>query len=90
MLDHIGNVSAVGFGKAAPGSKYPAVFLIADVGGTPGAFRTDDKGVSWVRITDPQHGYGTMDEIIGDPRIYGRVYIGTNGRGVLYGDPAGR
>ena len=84
------DVGTVGFGKAAPGSSYPALYLIGECGGTEGAFRSDDAGAHWICITDPQHGYGTMDQIIGDPRIYGRVYIGTNGRGVLYGDPVER
>lgn len=25
--------------------------------------------------------------VAGDPRLYGRVYIGSGGRGILYGDP---
>jgi hypothetical protein len=42
-----------------------------------------------VRINDAQHQWGNRFECIaGDPRIYGRVYVGTNGRGILYGDIA--
>ncbi|HEU4328663.1 MAG TPA: cellulose-binding domain-containing protein, partial [Roseiflexaceae bacterium] len=55
-----------------------------------GFFRSDDAGASWVRINDDQHQYAsTNTAITGDPRIYGRVYIGTNGYGIVYGDIAG-
>lgn len=87
-LTNVIDASTIGFGKAAPGRTEPTLFLIGKVGATEGAFRSDDSGLAWLCITDAQHGYGTMDQIVGDPRIYGRVYIGTNGRGVLFGDPA--
>jgi len=80
----------LGFGKAAPGSSYPALYLVGTVDGVDGAFRSDDTGTSWVRINDAAHQYGNWgDAVTGDPRVYGRVYIGTNGRGVLYADPDG-
>lgn len=33
--------------------------------------------------------YGAASLIIGDPRIYGRCYVGTNGFGMVYGDLVG-
>jgi len=78
------------FGKAAPGKDYPAIFVAAG-GGTPaaGLYRSDDEGATWVRINDAEHQWGNRFECIaGDPRVYGRLYVGTNGRGVLYGDIA--
>lgn len=79
----------VGFGKAASGATYPAVYLIGTVGGTHGVYRSDDTGASWVRINDDAHQYGNIGAAIsGDPNRYGRVYLATNGRGVLYADPA--
>jgi hypothetical protein len=43
-------------------------------------------GASWVRINDDAHQFGMLGTISGDPRIYGRVYVGTQGRGIVYGD----
>lgn len=82
------DVRASGFGKAAPNQSYPTLFILGKVDGDPGIYRSTDRGLTWIRTNDDQHQYGTADVIIGDPRIFGRVYVGTNGRGVLYGDPA--
>jgi xyloglucan-specific exo-beta-1,4-glucanase len=77
---------SVGFGAAAPGASYQAIYLAGTIGGVTGVFRSDNTGSSWVRINDDQHQYGNMGEAItGDPRVYGRVYLGTNGRGVILG-----
>ena len=78
---------SLGFGKSAPGSSSPAIFLIGKVGTVQAIFRSDDDGSTWVRINDDQHQYGWISHITGDPRIFGRVYFGTGGRGVIYGDP---
>lgn len=81
--------STIGFGMAAPGETYMALYTSAKVNGVRGIFRSDDAGASWIRINDDQHQYGvTNAAITGDPRIYGRVYLGTNGRGILYADIA--
>ncbi|MFG2898503.1 cellulose binding domain-containing protein [Streptomyces zaomyceticus] len=77
----------VGFGKAAPGAAYPALYTSARIGGVRGVFRSTDAGTSWVRVNDDAHQWGwTGGAITGDPRVYGRVYVSTNGRGIIYGD----
>jgi photosystem II stability/assembly factor-like uncharacterized protein len=83
-------IGQLSFGKAAPGKDYPAIFVAnGDQSGGPlaGIYRSDDEGATWVRVNDAQHQWGNrFDCLSGDPRIYGRVYVGTNGRGILYGD----
>jgi photosystem II stability/assembly factor-like uncharacterized protein len=78
---------ALGFGKAPEGKKYPALYLIGKIGDVVGYFRSDDAAATWVRINDDQHQFGFCTVIIGDPRVYGRVYIGTGGRGIVFGEP---
>jgi len=78
----------IGFGKAATGQTYPALYTTAKINGVRGLYRSDTAGAVWVRINDDQHQYGyTGAAISGDPRVYGRVYVGTNGRGIIYGEP---
>lgn len=89
-LPGVDEIHAFGFGKAAPGSTYPALYLVGTVHGQPGVFRSVDRAHTWLRINDNQHRWGLVLQVSGDPRIFGRVYVGTHGRGILYGDPATR
>ncbi len=79
----------IGFGKAAPGASYQTLYTSARIGGVRGIFRSTDAGASWARINDARHQWGwTGAAITGDPKVFGRVYVATNGRGVVYGDSA--
>ena len=78
---------AIGFGKAAAGASYPPLYLWGKFGGVEGIYRSSDTGVSWTRINTDTQRWGWINDISGDPRTYGRVYIATGGRGVLYGTP---
>ena len=77
---------AIGFGMAAPGSSTLTIFLAGEVGGVSGLFRSTNGGSSWVEIDDAAHQYGYYNIVVGDPRIFARVYLGTGGRGIVYGD----
>ncbi len=86
-LEGVQEIHAFGFGKAAPGADISALYLIGTVEGQRGIFRSDNGARSWVRINDDQHQWGLLLHITGDPKQYGRVYVGTHGRGTMYGDP---
>ena len=89
-LSNVEQADTIGFGKAAPGASYQTLYTSAKIGGVRGVFRSTDKGATWTRINDDAHQWGwTGAAITGDPRVYGRVYVSTNGRGVLYGDGSG-
>ena len=87
-LANVDKADTIGFGMPASGQTYPALFSSAQVAGVRGIFRSDDAGATWIRINDAQHQWGSTNAAItGDPRIFGRVYLSTNGRGIIYGDP---
>ncbi len=88
-MGHVEELHAFGFGKGARGASAPALYLVGTVEGQRGIFRSDDDAANWVRINDDAHQWGLVLQIAGDPKRYGRVYVGTHGRGVFYGDPKG-
>jgi photosystem II stability/assembly factor-like uncharacterized protein len=78
----------LGFGKAAEGASYPAIYMAGGIEDFNAIHRSDDEAKTWVRINDDQHRWGwTGAAITGDPPVFGRVYLATNGRGVQYGEP---
>ncbi|MEU0117676.1 cellulose binding domain-containing protein [Streptomyces bobili] len=86
-LPGVGQADTIGFGKAAPGASYQTLYTSAQIAGVRGIFRSTDRGATWTRINDDAHQWGwTGAAITGDPRVFGRVYVSTNGRGVIYGD----
>jgi xyloglucan-specific exo-beta-1,4-glucanase len=76
-----------GMGKAAPGNSFDTLYVSGIIGSDYGFYRSFDEGRTWQRINSDQQMYGDIVSITGDPRCFGRVYIATASRGVLWGDP---
>ncbi|MFC2089590.1 exo-alpha-sialidase [Bacteroidota bacterium] len=87
LMDQVEEIHAFGFGKGKRRNSSPSLFMVGTVNGTRGIFRSDDEATNWVRINDDAHEWGLLMHITGDPKKYGRVYVGTHGRGAIYGDP---
>lgn len=82
---HVRLIIGFGIGKAAEGNNYPSLYLIGIVNGQYGIFRSVDNAQSWLRINDDEHQFGKLLHIAGDMQDFGRVYIGTHGRGTIMG-----
>jgi hypothetical protein len=85
----ITSAGEVALGKSAPGMSVPAVYVWGTINGFLGFYRSDDGGTNWVQInnTNEQFG-GLIQTLAADPNVYGRIYVGVNGRGIVYGQPA--
>lgn len=88
-LTNVTYCGAVGFGKEAPGQTYPAIYIWGTVNDVLGIHRSTDEGITWARVNDDAHEYGGPGNgqfVIGDMNVYGRVYMSTVGRGIVYGE----
>lgn len=80
-------VWAIGFGKAAPGKTYPAIYIAGFANGDrhPAIYRSIDDGASWQKLTSyPAGNVDAIRAIAGDMNAYGRVYYGFAGSGAGY------
>jgi photosystem II stability/assembly factor-like uncharacterized protein len=81
----------IALGKGAPGVSYHSLYVWGKVslGAEPvaGLFRSDDAGLSFKRIDDDHHRYGTLLSMTADPLEHGTVFLAPKGRGVVVGRP---
>src|SRR5690606_35855513 len=80
-------IKRIGLGKPAAGSNVKTLFTSGTIQGTYGFWRSHDGGAEWLRINDDKTQFGDIRSISGDPRVFGRIYVATGTRGVVYGDP---
>jgi len=88
-LDTVTRVDDVAFGKAAAGASYPAIYISGQVGGAYGVWRSTDNAASWQQLAG--FPVGTLDQVTSmaaDPDVFGRVYLGYQGSGWIWGEPA--
>jgi xyloglucan-specific exo-beta-1,4-glucanase len=86
QLANVQQADVIGFGMAAPGASYPTLFTNAEIGGVRGIFASTNEGATWTQINDVNHEYAMANSTItGDPQVFGTVYLGTNGRGIIMG-----
>ncbi|NMB30271.1 MAG: endoglucanase, partial [Clostridiales bacterium] len=81
-------VKCQGMGKNAPNSEFKTLYINGTIDGEYGFWRSFDEGENWQRINDENQMYGSIRSIAGDPRTFGRFYLATGTRGILYGEPA--
>ena len=90
-LDTVHSAQAVGLGKAADAAEYETIFIwgVAGAEDNPvGIYYSTDRGASFARMNDERHQYGGPGNgafVQGDMNVFGRVYMSTAGRGLIYG-----
>lgn len=86
MTDETMTTKRIGLGKALEGTTVKTLFTSGTIQGAYGFYRSHDEGSTWIRINDDTTQFGDIRSISGDPRVFGRIYVATGTRGVVYGD----
>jgi len=80
----LGHAIAVGKGKGTNGTN---VYCFNKIGDVAALRLSADGGATWSVISDADHGFGSAgaNTLAASWDIAGRVFVGTNGRGIFYG-----
>lgn len=84
-------VYCIGLGVGEDGDYFKGtkmLYVAATLNGVYGFYRSSDEGKSFVRINNRNQMFGEIKSIDGDARTFGRFFIATGSRGVLFGEPA--
>ena len=80
----------MGLGVIGKGRDYlseeKAIYFCGNLDGVYGFYRTLDQGKTYARLNNDNQMYGEINSIDGDKRCFGRFFIATGSRGVLYGE----
>ncbi len=80
----------IGLGVLRPDGDYykedKAIYTSAVIDGVYGFYRSVDDGKTFVRLNEKNQMYGEVNSMEGDSQVYGRFYLATGSRGVLYGE----
>jgi photosystem II stability/assembly factor-like uncharacterized protein len=79
-------IKRIGLGKPIEGSIIKTLYTSGTIKGEYGFYRSQDGGITWIRINDDNNQYGDIRSITGDPRVFGRIYVATGTKGLIYGD----
>lgn len=74
------------FGAARSEGEPMAMYSLGVNNSVYGCWISIDGGTEWYQINDDDHEFGVIGETLAaDYRIFGNVYFGTNGRGIIMG-----
>ena len=80
----------VGIGIGCKGGSYISepkmLYLCGTIDGAYGFYRTKDECNTYQRLNTAHQMYGEINSLEGDKRTFGRFYLATGSRGVLYGE----
>lgn len=80
----------LGLGLGKPDGDYikdeKMIYLCGKIDGQYGFYRTADEGKTYTRLNTENQMFGQINSIDADKRVFGRFYLATGSRGLLYGE----